>query len=152
MRKGLIFYVLSGICALSSIVTLSSCSSANADNSSIETSSLWSSINPNESKKEETIVTDYNNLDELMQSLKTDPDSVVGKTVTILYDDIDIPVGGIREFYQDSDYHFYCEIDMEKIPTPTSGDIFKFKVTEVRIPTPAIQFYSIVLRDLSEIQ
>lgn len=136
MRKGLIFYILCGICATSSIGTLSSCTSSTSNN-----------VN-----EEETIVTDYNNLDELMRSLKTDPDSVVGKTVTILYDDIDIPVGGIREFYQDSDYHFYCEIDMEKIPTPTSGDIFKFKVTDVRIPTPAIQFYSIVLRDLSEIQ
>ncbi len=152
MRKGLIFYVLCSFCALSTIGTLSSCSSTNVDNSSIKTSSSCSTTNHNESKKEDAIVTDYNSLDELMQNLKTDPYSVVGKTVTILYDDIDIPVGGIREFYQDSDYHFYCDIDTEKIPTPTFGDIFKFKVTDVRIPTPAIQFYSIGLYDLSEIQ
>ena len=60
MRKGLIFYVLCSFCALSTIGTLSSCSSTNVDNSSIKTSSSCSTTNHNESKKEDAIVTDYN--------------------------------------------------------------------------------------------
>ena len=79
MRKGLIFYVLSGICALSSITALSSCSSTNVDNSSIETSSSLSTTNPNESKEEE-IMADYTDLETFRNDVINGVD-VIGKII-----------------------------------------------------------------------
>ena len=144
MRKGLIFYVLSAVCTLSSIITLSSCSSANVDNYSGEILPSCSSINPNESKEEE-FMADYTDLETFRNDVINGVD-VVGKTLRFLNDNGEYCDGFIwRIYYKDITFVSqglpgpdYCEL----------GKIINIKIDEVREPSPShdkyIVYYSFI--------
>ena len=109
MRKGLIFYVLSGICALSSIVTLSSCSSANADNTNVGVLPSYSS-NINEPKEEE-FMADYTDLETFRNDVINGID-VVGKTLKLVNDNLGYCYNGLESYRIIwKDIQFDCQID-----------------------------------------
>ena len=133
MRKGLIFYVLCGFCALG---TLTSCSNATQND---------------KTQEEENIVTDYSNIHDLIDAIKTYGTDIEGKTVTIAYDDIDKPIGNIGLFYMGEDMLWSFSIldyPNSGLKPLKSGESFKAVVYHIHLPDPAIVEYQITLSSI----
>ena len=133
MRKGLIFYALCGICALG---TLTSCSNATQND---------------KTQEEENIVTDYGNINDLINAIKTYGTDIEGKTVTIAYDDIYKPIRNIFDFFMGEDmlWHFQT-IDCNGITALKNGDSFKATVYHIHLPDPAIVEYQVSLEPIKQ--
>lgn len=121
MRKGLIFYVLCGFCALSSIGALSSCASTNS--------------------KEEEFMADYTDLETFRNDVINGTD-VVGKTLKLANDNIGYYYNGLESWRI-----IWKDIQLDSSNTTTADadePVIQIKITYVRktiVADNPIQYY-----------